>query len=168
MKKSIFLGMLCFLAFHSLAIKSIAQQPTRQTLEAKKKQVSSLQVSLAENKKKVTELELQLQSLTKEIEGQEKAVNQLQDEVTNDEDTVAFLESPPRTIVDVTGASTFLIDFNGARRHVSLHGLSVDQSKEEDITRAFRKRLLKKLSMFAVLMWLAVRYTSMVIRVAQA
>ncbi len=103
-----------------------------------------MRTSLADNQSKRAQLEAQLQTLSKQIEDEEKQSARLSGEIASESEEVAFLEAPPRTILDVSNASSFLIDFAGTKRFVILHGLSVDESKDTAITKVFRKRFIKK------------------------
>lgn len=144
MRASVKTLIVCILMLMCAITSSAFQQSTRQSLEAKKKEVSTLESSLNENKKKHTELESQLKSVTQEIQAQEEALVAIKDEISSEEEEVAFLESPARTVLDVTSATTFLIDFNGNRRYVTLDGVVVDPSKDEAIAKSFKKALAKK------------------------
>ncbi|MBI3654046.1 MAG: hypothetical protein HY231_23695 [Acidobacteria bacterium] len=121
-----------------------AQQPTRESLEAKKKQLSLLEPSITVNRNRVVELEAEIKRLNSIIAAQEKTVDSLKGEIAVEAEEVDFLESPARTIVEVTNSKTFLIDFNGNRRLVTSHGLYIESSKETEIVKVFRKKLVKK------------------------
>jgi hypothetical protein len=136
--------LLCLFVLALSVCANALQQPTRQSLEAKKKQLAELRSSVEGDKKKVVQLKEEAHSLEKRVDDQEKIISQLEDEVANQADEVAFQESPARTILDVVNAKTFLIDFNGTRRFVILHGIAVEESKDAAIVKTFKKRLVRK------------------------
>jgi hypothetical protein len=142
MRKSISFFALLLIAI--ICSRGNAQQPTRESLEAKKKQLSVLEPSLTTNKNKIVELEAEISRLKSIIASQEIKVEDLKNEIAVESDEVAFLESPTRTILDVTSSKTFLIDFNGNRRFVTLHGLQIDSAKDAEIVKGFKKKLIKK------------------------
>ena len=135
----------------SLGSSSIAQELTRESLELKKKRLSTLEGSLAESLRKNAETEAQLKALSEiqsrlqnSIKEQEEELSELREDIPIEEEELAFLDSPLRTIVAVSDSDTYLIDFGGARRSVKLHGIYIDPLKRSELTQAFKKRLVKK------------------------
>jgi hypothetical protein len=127
-----------------LAISAQAQQPTRESLENKKKELSTLEPTITSNKNKIVELEAEINRLKSVIASQEIKIEDLKNEIAVETDEVAFLESPARTILDVTSSKTFVIDYNGNRRYVTLHGVQIDSAKDAEILKVFKKKLIKK------------------------
>ena len=144
MKASVKTALACVLLLICASTSSASQQPTRQSLEVNKKKLADIQTTLTSNNKRMAELESQAQSLAKEIESQEKAVQELEGLVAYQEDEVGFLESPANTIIEVTGSKSFLIDFNGTRRFVMLHGIDIEISRDDRIFKSFKKQYTKK------------------------
>src|SRR5262249_33965312 len=64
--------------------------------------------------------------------------------IPREEEELAFINSPPGKVVAVKDASSYLIDINGTRREVKLHGLYIDPMKSGAIRRSLKKRLVKK------------------------
>lgn len=142
------LGLLC------VAFTANAQQPTRESINEKKARFKAIVDSLAEQKKTAGELDAQIKALAalqlklkglqdaiKESEGE---LDELQEEIPAEEEQLAFMESPARTVLAVADSDTYLIDFNGTKRLVKLHGIYIDPLRSAEITKAFRKRLVKK------------------------
>lgn len=151
MRRLLMTGAAILVVLLSLGINSAAQEHTRESLESKKKQLLALEFSLAEYKRKSNELDMQLKALAelqaqvqKSIDEQEEDSSELQEKIAIEEEELAFLDSPPRAIVAVSDSDTYLIDFNGTRRTVKMHGLNIDPLKSAEITRALKKRLVKK------------------------
>jgi hypothetical protein len=143
-----------FSVLFALELSLLAQQPTRGSLEAKKNQLTSLESAISDSKKKMADLENQLKALAElqaqltavqqAIEGLEEQAEQLREEIPEEEEQITFSESPPRTIVAVEDNGTYVIDFNGTRKPVVLHGIYMDSWRIRATTQAFRKRLVKK------------------------
>jgi hypothetical protein len=144
MRRLMTTGAAALVVFLSLGINSAAQQPTRESLESKKKRLSALEASLAESKRKSTDIESQLEALHKSIEEQQEELSELREDIPIEEEYFAFLDSPPRTILAISDSDTYLIDFSGTRRLVKLHGIYIDPLRSAEITKAFKKRLVKK------------------------
>jgi len=158
MRRAFTAGAATLAALLLLGINSRAQEPSQESLESKKKKLSDLEATLIEGKKMSAEIETQLKSLAekqaslkvnqallkKSIEDLERQSNELRTDIPKEEEELAFLNSPPRKVIAVKAADAYLIDFDGTRREVKLHGLYIDPMKSAAITRSLKKRLVKK------------------------
>lgn len=134
-----------------LGSKSAAQNPTQESLDLKKQRLSTLGTTLDACKKKSSDIEAQIKALAdeqellkKSIEDQETESKELRVEIPIEEEKLEFLNAPARKVLAVKTAETYLIDFNGERRLVKLHGLYLDPLKRGAITKSLKKRLVKK------------------------
>src|SRR5262245_53017107 len=155
MRRLLTKGVVILAVLFSLGINSAAQNPTRESLESKKKRLSALEASMAESRSKILEIDVQLMTLKelraelqKSIEAQKEESSRLLEAIPIEEEALAFLDSPPRKVLAVSGSDTYLIDFDGAPRLVKLHGLYIDPLKSAAIAKALKKRLVKKLVYF--------------------
>src|SRR5262245_38715370 len=156
MRRLLTQGVVILAVLFSLGINSAAQNPTQESLESKKKRLSALEVSITQSRSKILEIDVQLTTLTelraeiqKSIEEQKEESGRLLETIPIEEEALAFLDSPPRKVLAVSDSNTYLIDFDGAPRLVKLHGLYIDPLKSAAITKALKKRLVKKLVYFS-------------------
>lgn len=141
-----------FVLFITLSITVIGQT---QTPPSKQKQLADGEKRIDEGRKLLTDIEARLkellllkaqqEALIKELEEQQQLIEKLKDDIQAEEEEKAFQESPARTILDVTGLDTYLIDFNGKPRWVRLHGLKVKNYEIPFATiKTYKKKLVKK------------------------
>lgn len=151
-------GVAILTAILLLSANSSAQEPSQESLESKKKRLSHLDFEVTESKRKSADIEATIKALAetqaklkgdlaqlkKAIEEQEDESKELRTGISIEEEELAFIDSPPRKVVAVKAADTYLIDVDGERRQVKLHGLYIDPLKSAAITKSLKKRLVKK------------------------
>ncbi|MDX2044570.1 MAG: hypothetical protein SF097_25390 [Acidobacteriota bacterium] len=138
----------------SVASHVAAQEPTRQSLEEKKQRLATLETKLIESKKRSDEIEAQLKALS-ELQEQLKTLKEsivemtsetsdLREDIPDEEEYLSFIESPPRTILDVADIDAYWLDFSGVKKLVKLHGISIDPLSRVPVTKQFKKQVVKK------------------------
>lgn len=133
------------------SLLAVAQQPTRESVEAKKKRLAYLHTSIEGARKKQAELAAEiarlnslLQSATEKEGSDSFEAMKLEKEIAEEAETVAFLESPARTVLAVASATTFEMDFDGKIKLVALHGIVVDPAHSAALIKSWKKYFLKK------------------------
>ena len=158
MRRSLTAGAATMAALLLFGINSTAQELSRESVESKKKRLSALEALLNESKKKSADIEAQLKALAddqaqlnddqallrKAIDEQEKESRELRSNIPIEEEELAFLNSLPLRVVAVKEADTYLLDADGTRRQMKLHGLYIDPLKSAAIAKSLKKRLVKK------------------------
>ncbi|HYE72340.1 MAG TPA: hypothetical protein VEF04_03380, partial [Blastocatellia bacterium] len=128
----------------SIDAKKAKLLEVRSALESSKQTIAAQEVGLAKAKQQIAELEAQLLAARKLAEEQKAEVEDLFAEIPEDEELLAFWESPARKVVEVRAADLFVVDFNGTQRQVLLHGIYVNSLSSAELTKLFKKRLVKK------------------------
>lgn len=125
-------------------IPTLGQEPSRETLNLKRKQLSDIEDSLVSEQKSVGDLNQQLKKLLADIEEKKAKKAQLEASIPIEEELVAFYENPAGTVVDVLDSEALLVKYEGRIRPIYLDGVFFDPERKNSTVLGLRKRFKKK------------------------